>query len=717
MTAARPLEYRFASAAQWNCGLSHRFNFANEGLRVVDGLSPEALRQGPDVPITALTTSAAGTLYWVENAVTLRWQRSDMDDSGGIAAAEFLMRSPRLIAGRRWLWAYSAAEAQLYRARLDDLGPGETIAVRDCSRLKPCEDIEIVDIAGDGCDGLWILLLDSLHPLQLLHVTQRGKFDSLWALPYCEGVATAMTALSGEVVIFHADTQRLLMVSALDGTQTGQVGLAGLGSDFSGVCLGSDGERRIVLGGTNGVRAQRCCEVVMLARTARTVDPVNRAVIAAVGSQPPRAVAINSRGAWAGTDRGLWLFGPAKPSDPHESTAAFLTPLLTSPLSSARNGWLRAELDLELPPGTTLTLSYATTADSMVLAQVQAAAAGAGLPADAGMAAVSTQLANQFSDNTVEFAGQLDAAGSAQRRVGIPLDSADPWLWLSLNVTGPAAGAQATLHELRVLYPNESLMGQLPAIFQAEGQKDDLLRRLVGVMETTTQGLDKKIGRLGSLIDPISAPADWLDYLAGWLDLPWDTRLSLTQKRALLTAATTLLQSRGTRSALLALLKELFPDAAIAIEDFGADYEASRVGGKNCTGAMLPCVLMGVPRTIAVLGERAPLCSTRLTCDISRESPVAPFAQKLRIDIATTPRVRAAMSDTLAQMLNDVLPFGSQPMIRWPRPTASTAESLVLEGIGPALLGSQSELGNSVVGGDTHPALTDCGLSTETTLR
>ncbi len=49
-----------------------------------------------------------------------------------------------------------------------------------------------------------------------------------------------------------------------------------------------------------------------------------------------------------------------------------------------------------------------------------------------------------------------------------------------------------------MLYPGLTLMDNLPAIYRKEEDRpDDFLRTLVGVLETTTQDIDQRIGAMG----------------------------------------------------------------------------------------------------------------------------------------------------------------------------------------------------------------------------
>ena len=74
-------------------------------------------------------------------------------------------------------------------------------------------------------------------------------------------------------------------------------------------------------------------------------------------------------------------------------------------------------------------------------------------------------------------------------------------------IASPGAGIPV-LSELAVLYPGETLMENLPSIYQrVERQPDSFLRALVGVLESTTQTLDARISRTFHLTDSLRLAA------------------------------------------------------------------------------------------------------------------------------------------------------------------------------------------------------------------
>ena len=177
------------------------------------------------------------------------------------------------------------------------------------------------------------------------------------------------------------------------------------------------------------------------------------------------------------------------------------------------------------------------------------------------------------------FAGPL----ATDMQVEVPLyPLSERIIWLRLDVDAPRADPPPVIRELRVLYPDASLMALIPATFRAaSGERQSALRDLIGVIETTSQAIDARIAGIGALARPETAPPEWLDRIAGWTDIPWHDGLPPLAKRRLAQQAGELIRLRGTRQGLQVLLAARLPhrDAVVEITDTGADF--TRDGGQH----------------------------------------------------------------------------------------------------------------------------------------
>ncbi|WP_091743269.1 phage tail protein [Phenylobacterium immobile] len=125
---------------------------------------------------------------------------------------------------------------------------------------------------------------------------------------------------------------------------------------------------------------------------------------------------------------------------------------------------------------------------------------------------------------------------------------------------------------MRAWYPRFSYAEQyLPAIYREEPEPASFLDRFLANIEGTLTTVEDRLAAAQALIDVRSAPADSLDWLAGWfgvaLDPSWDER----RRRLFIRHAMTLFAWRGTthglRMALALALDPCIDEAMLAAPD------------------------------------------------------------------------------------------------------------------------------------------------------
>lgn len=87
-----------------------------------------------------------------------------------------------------------------------------------------------------------------------------------------------------------------------------------------------------------------------------------------------------------------------------------------------------------------------------------------------------------------------------------------------------------------------SYLEHLPGIFREDG----FMRRFLLIFEDTLGPIEQMVTDLAYYFDPATAPATFLPWLAGWVAMSLDERLSEPQQRALLSNAAELFRKRGT---------------------------------------------------------------------------------------------------------------------------------------------------------------------------
>lgn len=123
------------------------------------------------------------------------------------------------------------------------------------------------------------------------------------------------------------------------------------------------------------------------------------------------------------------------------------------------------------------------------------------------------------------------------------------WLQLRVELIGNEL-ATPRLAALRVWRPRFSYLHYLPALYREDAGSADFLERFLANFEGTFTALEDRIASAAALFDVRSAPADTLDWLAGWLGLVLDPALGETRRRQLIAHALPLYQYRGTPQAL-----------------------------------------------------------------------------------------------------------------------------------------------------------------------
>jgi len=143
------------------------------------------------------------------------------------------------------------------------------------------------------------------------------------------------------------------------------------------------------------------------------------------------------------------------------------------------------------------------------------------------------------------------------------------YLQLQLTLQGNEL-ATPRLAALRAWRPRFSYAQRyLPAVYREDAASADFLERFLANFEGQFTALEDRIASAAALFDVRSAPAETLDWLAGWLGLVLDPALDESRRRQLIRHAMPLYQYRGTTAALrLAVqlaLSRCVPDADFAL--------------------------------------------------------------------------------------------------------------------------------------------------------
>jgi phage tail-like protein len=692
--SVQPKAYRFALASQWRSCLLHRFAI-DDRLSPVRRFSLTAVRVGGARTISAVAASPGGALARIDEIALIR-----LADTGGeegpFAIDGALAAGKRWVMDSEWIWTSNGASA-VHRYERESLL--HDLAVELSQRIR--------DVASDGRGGIWALVEGANGTLELVGIDCRGCRGTRHVLG-CDAHAPRQIASverGNRLVLLSGNGKWLVLLNPATGAVDRVLSVGDLASCWVATELASDGRHRIALWGEERIEGKPPLGIAfVLDADGDVVDgPLTLAPVGRVN-----AVAVGRDRLWFGGNSGLWQLSAGDGTGARESDGTILTPALLSPDSDPTRGWLRAEVKVDLPVGAVLEAEYASTDNEAIAAQATQIA---------GDRSATTRRKQEDIWQMLEhppgraFRFTAPTSGPA---MAIPLfESRDRWLWIRLRVMAPPGARTGSISELRVLYPNQSIAKYLPAAFFGE-RKDPTgtMRRLVGVLESTTQQIDERIRRIGAHIDPSTAPEGWLDYLGRWMDLPWDDALPVEAKRRLLAHGGQLLAARGTRRGLQLLLSALLgAEASVQIRDLTVDHAVAVVGSAASPGTTLPTLLAGTVRT-PTLGGKA---IVGRACLNRREHPLDVIAPRVHISVTAPPAIRRAVGPLLERVLLQYLPAGVGTLISWAASSGLggtlTGDGVVLDGEGPGRVGDDGTLGRVRLAGrknrltDTAPGI------------
>lgn len=156
------------------------------------------------------------------------------------------------------------------------------------------------------------------------------------------------------------------------------------------------------------------------------------------------------------------------------------------------------------------------------------------------------RLVRRAAGREVPYAPPLSGALAAFETYEMPV-FAPPgrYLWVSLVFTGKGRSTPR-VKSLRIEKPGHELLRRLPKVYSREAPAADFLRRYLAPVDGELGDLEGHSFLRRVLLDPWSAPADFLPWLASFLGLVLDERWPLAGRRRLIDEAAWLFRFRGT---------------------------------------------------------------------------------------------------------------------------------------------------------------------------
>jgi phage tail-like protein len=664
--------YHFRTPAQWAC--VHASGLAE--TLVLD--SKSGVDCGfIDCPAEAVSLSVRGRLFWVDKCHSLFAAGPETPYRGIQGPA--VGRIHRLVAGKEYVWA------------LADCAPAGGKSDKVSRRLVQVDERSlhvlinrdvgnVIDVAAAAKDGLWLL-----GPRTLRRISAKGApAGRVRAL--AEG-ARAIAGAAGRLALLSEDGRRVALLDPVSGDSVSidLTRVAGPGWSGEKAMLSGTGAAFLIDGTIGTERGFLLLDRDgNLLATGSWRDGLAPDLLAGAGDD------LLGLFGEAGGQRIRRFGGLGRPGSERRMTPPLET---ISPAGT----WLRAEITARLPERATLGLRWAATDDEALAATVEGIFADSSIPMSRRLERVELLLQGLWS-KTFTYIGEAHDAPAPGERFAFPLHAAaGHLLWVDIKVARNSADAAPEIETLLVIHEATSLMDDLPAIYSGEGDRDGTMRRLVGVLEATTQGIDHRVARLAARLDPDRTSVRWLPDLAAMLGLPFHDALSADMQRRLVKAAPAILSRRGTRLGLLAMLEALFPGRPIQVVDRTELLIPISLGRDGVGGSALPAMLSGPSTRIPKLNARLVLNTTGLCkANACTDASIAPGPEVL-VSIPARGREQQRYRDSLAQMIEAMVPSGVRVRLRWTqwhehgrtRPAdvltdLSAPERLSL-GLGPAL--------------------------------
>jgi phage tail-like protein len=685
--------YRFATEEQWQkCLLAGTNMQSLHSNHVVQPLAPfePSATSFPSVGACAPAVKTTGEILWLDQAGNLH-RLAPGDDFPEIGPAPFAMPTQSRLVATQDLWTIGTARRSIQRY------DSETLTRLLTVELPP--DTNVLDIARGPRGNVFALVEHTSSGGTTRWAVQQidsagHQISSLALTGFSQATGLVYLSQSNRFVVLTGETHpRLCWFAAEGGAPVFAKLVSAIRPCFVTTVLGSDSRERIFLAGSDGSFAG----IVVLNADGEMIDsvPVDS------GNLPMTGIAARGDTLALTGSKGLLRFGIATviPGSAGHAGCALITPMLFSPDRDGARGWLRMEVVGNFPEGSTLEIAIAAVADEQedLRDSFNKIASDESLPAARRIQALLA-LPDIWRTKTV-FHGSSEQADHSAIPLSAPLfDIREHYLWGYVSLTAAPDASLPSISEIRVIYPERSLMQELPAIFRRD-PSPNFLRSLVGVLEAGTQELDNRIAKMSALLRADTAPDAWLNFVARWTGIPWDDALGIAQKRCLLKHAAGLARDRGTRSGLETLLRCLIPGSGsrFRITDATADFGFALVGSSTCPGSALPAILGGATRWNSALDMNAVLGYTLLPCDGFIDDPAARFASRIRIEIAATAEERRQWEPWLRTLILEMVPLTSPIQLLWvPASVLSSQEldgTLSLEPVPWAHLGTDAITG------------------------
>jgi phage tail-like protein len=223
---------------------------------------------------------------------------------------------------------------------------------------------------------------------------------------------------------------------------------------------------------------------------------------------------------------------------------------------------------------------------------------------------------------------------------------------------GPSPSRRALVEDLAVPVPLGSL---LPDLYR---RHDDNVLRFTEALDEVVAPVWLVLDNYDAHLDPLLAPLDLVELVAGWVGFPLDRNWSPAQTRRLVATAVELYRRRGTRRGIEDLVKA-YTGVVPTISDSGGTTWSTEPGSRP-PGAAEPSV-----RVLVELPEQAPADLAQLTRLIAANVPAhVGVSVEIRRSAAVAPIVEPTEPAPRPAPVAPPLPASSPWSVAHDRPPA-----------------------------------------------
>jgi len=128
------------------------------------------------------------------------------------------------------------------------------------------------------------------------------------------------------------------------------------------------------------------------------------------------------------------------------------------------------------------------------------------------------------------------------------------YVWFRAELL-PGGGETPEIGNLRLRFPQETWLRYLPEVYQADPAGKDFTERFLGIFQSLWDDLDEEIRGVARCFDPDAVGREYLEWLAGWLDVEDVYLWTEEQLRTLVRRGMELYRIRGTRQYVCEIVK------------------------------------------------------------------------------------------------------------------------------------------------------------------